>query len=101
MSKVRLCDKRRAFCRDTLEIPTRVVSPSQGHREAVSGLAWKAAGLAKLGFKHHPALQGVPGGMVEVLRGLVLCRAVKCGVEALKPRAGCSVVVPGDGVCFH
>lgn len=52
----------------------------QGHRETVSGLAWKATGPAKLCFKCNPAVQGISERVVEVFKGGMLCTAFKCGV---------------------
>lgn len=52
----------------------------QGLRESVSGLAWKATGLAKLCFKCNPAVRDISERVVEVSKGGVLCTALKCGV---------------------
>lgn len=79
MSKVRLFDKRRAFRNDTLKILAGLCCCSRG-AGSLSGLAWKATGLANLCFKCHPALQGVSEGMVAVFKGDALCIALKCGV---------------------
>lgn len=56
----------------------------QGHRESLSGLAWKATGLAKLSFKCNPAVQGISERVVEVFKGDVLCTALKCGVPQVR-----------------
>lgn len=56
----------------------------QGHKESVSGLAWKATGLAKLSFKCNPAVQGISERVVEVFKGGVLCTALKCGVPQVR-----------------
>lgn len=67
----------------------------QGHKESVSGLAWKATGLAKLSFKRNPAVQGISERVVEVFKGGVLCTALKvwCTSSAtefkIKPGVGC------------
>lgn len=84
MSKVRLFDKRRAFCNDKLKYTSWVMLLFQGHKESVSGLAWKATGLAKLSFKCNPAVQGISERVVEVFKGGVLCTALKCGVPQVR-----------------
>lgn len=56
----------------------------QGCRESVSGLAWKATGLAKLHVKCNPAMWGVSERVVEVFKGGVLCTALKCGVPQVR-----------------
>jgi len=68
-----LFGKRRAFCSDTLKITGWVLSLFQGCGDSASGLDWKATGLAKLGFKCHPALQGASGRVVEAFKGGVCC----------------------------